>query len=53
VSVEALQGELERELQKKPRVSGPGAEAGKIFVTNRLNQLLIKAEEEAKRLKDE
>lgn len=53
VSVDAIQGELERELQKKPRVSGPGAEAGKIFVTQRLNQLLVKAEEEAKRLKDE
>ncbi len=47
--VEALRQELDR----RPSVSGPGAEAGKVYVTQRLNRLLIKAEEEAKRLRDE
>ncbi len=41
------------ELQRLPAVSGPGVEAGKIYVTQRFNQLLSKAEAEAKRLKDD
>ncbi|MDD2854745.1 MAG: ATP-dependent chaperone ClpB, partial [Desulfuromonadaceae bacterium] len=35
------------------RVSGPGAEAGKIYVSQRLSRILVAAENEAKRLKDE
>ncbi len=42
-----------RSLDQRPQVSGPGVEGGKIYVTQRLNRLLIQAEEEAKRLKDE
>jgi len=53
VPIENLKAEVEGELQKRPSVSGPGTEAGKIYVTQRLNRLLSKAEEEAKRLKDE
>jgi ATP-dependent Clp protease ATP-binding subunit ClpB len=53
VPVENLRAEVEAELQKRPSISGPGTEAGKIYVTQRLNRVLIKAEEEAKRLKDE
>nr|HID60010.1 ATP-dependent chaperone ClpB [Desulfobacterales bacterium] len=53
VSTETFKLELERELEKRPRVSGSGAEAGKIYVTQRLNRILIRAEDEAKRLKDE
>ncbi|MDD2366062.1 MAG: ATP-dependent chaperone ClpB [Desulfuromonadaceae bacterium] len=41
------------ELDKIPRVSGPGAEAGKIYVSQRLSRILVAAENEAKRLKDE
>ncbi|MBU1862312.1 MAG: ATP-dependent chaperone ClpB [Candidatus Omnitrophica bacterium] len=44
---------LEAQLHKRARLSGPGIEPGKIYVTQRLNALLIKAHEEAKRLKDE
>ncbi|MDX2115787.1 MAG: ATP-dependent chaperone ClpB [Planctomycetota bacterium] len=40
-------------LQRRPAVSGPGAEPGKVYVTQRLSELLIAAEAEAKRLKDE
>jgi ATP-dependent Clp protease ATP-binding subunit ClpB len=45
--------ELDRELDKRPRVSGPGIEPGKVYLTQRLGQIFVKAEEEAKRLKDE
>jgi ATP-dependent Clp protease ATP-binding subunit ClpB len=50
---EMLKKELESELDRKPRVSGPGAEANKIYVSQRLNRVLVAAENEAKRLKDE
>jgi ATP-dependent Clp protease ATP-binding subunit ClpB len=50
---EALKSEIERELSRRPKVSGPGVEAGKIYLTQRLQQTLIRAEDEAKRLKDE
>jgi ATP-dependent Clp protease ATP-binding subunit ClpB len=53
VPVENLQERLEEELEKKPRVSGPGAEPGKVYITQRMNRLLVKAQEEAQRLKDE
>jgi len=53
VPVENLKDEVVRELQKRPSVSGPGSEPGKIYVTQRLNGMLIKAHEEAQRLKDD
>ena len=53
VSVDTLKAEVERELERRPRVSGPGAEAGKIYVTQRFRKLFVKAEDEAKRLKDD
>ncbi len=45
--------EVEAELDRKPRVSGSGTEAGKIYVSQRLSRTLVAAENEAKRLKDE
>ncbi|HXU44066.1 MAG TPA: Clp protease N-terminal domain-containing protein, partial [Thermoanaerobaculia bacterium] len=48
-----IAAEVEREVERRPRVSGPGVEAGKIYLTSRLQQLLIKAEDQAKRLKDD
>ena len=50
---EALKAEVERELSRRPKVTGPGAEAGKIYLTQRLQQIFLRAEDEAKRLKDE
>ncbi len=44
---------LEEELQKRPRVSGPGFEAGKIYLTQRLARVVTEAEKHAKRLQDE
>ncbi|NOR50368.1 MAG: ATP-dependent chaperone ClpB, partial [Desulfuromonadales bacterium] len=40
-------------LQSLTSVSGPGVEPGKIYVTQRFNQLMVKAESEAKQLKDD
>jgi ATP-dependent Clp protease ATP-binding subunit ClpB len=53
VPAEPLKAEVERELARRPKVSGPGAEAGKIYLTQRLQQIMVRAEDEAKRLKDE
>jgi ATP-dependent Clp protease ATP-binding subunit ClpB len=48
-----LRAELEAELSRRPKVSGPGAQPGQVFVTQRLSRLLDSADREAKRLKDE
>ncbi|HEY7746142.1 MAG TPA: ATP-dependent chaperone ClpB, partial [Desulfuromonadales bacterium] len=53
VPVESFSRAVQAELDKRPSVSGPGAEAGKIYVTQRFNRLLLKAEEVAKRLRDD
>jgi ATP-dependent Clp protease ATP-binding subunit ClpB len=52
-NVEAIRADLTKAIEKRPSVSGPGAEPGKVYVTQRLNELLVAAEREAKRLKDE
>ncbi len=49
----AARPNVEAELGRRPRVSGPGAAPGQVFVTQRLSRLLDTAEQEAKRLKDE
>jgi ATP-dependent Clp protease ATP-binding subunit ClpB len=53
ISPEKIKKELEAELDNRPHVSGLGVEQGKIIISQRLNRLLIAAEAEAKRLKDE
>ncbi len=53
VPAASLIAELERELSRRPSVSGPGVEAGKFYVSSRLQKVLLRAEDEAKRLKDE
>ena len=50
--VDALQSDLDRELSRRPKVSGPGAGTGQVTITRRLSALLDAAEREAKRLKD-
>ncbi|MBU1702343.1 MAG: ATP-dependent chaperone ClpB [Candidatus Eisenbacteria bacterium] len=44
---------IESALARRPRISGPGVEPGKVMVTHRLNKLLLRAEEEARRLQDD
>ncbi|MFF0771135.1 ATP-dependent chaperone ClpB [Nonomuraea wenchangensis] len=48
-----LRADLEDELSRRPKVSGPGAAPGQVFVTQRLSRLLDAADREARRLKDE
>ncbi|MBO2448622.1 ATP-dependent chaperone ClpB [Actinomadura barringtoniae] len=48
-----LRADLEDELGRRPKVGGPGAQPGQVFVTQRLARLLDSAEREAQRLKDE
>ncbi len=47
-----IRKELERELDRLPKVSGPGAIA-QVYITQRLNDIFEKAMKEAERLKDE
>jgi ATP-dependent Clp protease ATP-binding subunit ClpB len=51
--VDALRADLDRELARRPKVSGPGASPGQVMITQRLAKLLDAAEREAKRLKDD
>ena len=51
--VENIKNALEVDLRKRPRISGAGQESGKIFVSQRLSQIMVEAEEEANKLKDE
>jgi len=53
VKTEQLKKQIEEELNRRPSVSGPAAEPGKIYVSQRLSRILVAAENEAKRLKDE
>ncbi len=53
VPLDQVKARLEQELDRRPRVSGPGAEPGKVYLTQRLSRLLVRAQDEARRLKDE
>ena len=53
ININALNKSVIDELAKLPRVTGSGVEQGKIYITNRLETTLNKAEERAKSLKDE
>ncbi len=53
VPVEPFRKRLEQELERRPRVSGPGREPGKVYVTGRLEQVLVRAQQATKQFKDE
>jgi len=53
IAPDLLRAKVEEELNRIPRVSGDTTTGQGIYVTQRLNQLLVKAQDEAKRLKDE
>jgi len=50
---DGVRAALEELLASRPRQSGPGAEANKVYITQHLNRTLVQAEAEARRLKDE
>ncbi|MFT9849688.1 ATP-dependent chaperone ClpB [Aneurinibacillus sp. REN35] len=52
-SVDNLLQKIETRLEQKPRVSGTGREAGKIYISASVNNILLKAEDEAKAMQDE
>lgn len=45
--------QVDAELARKPRVSGAGYDPSRIFISQRLSRILVDAEKEAQRLKDE
>jgi ATP-dependent Clp protease ATP-binding subunit ClpB len=53
VDVESFRRNVEQELDRAPKVSGPSGETGQVYVTARLNRLLSQAEDESKKLGDE
>ena len=53
VDLQALEKLVADEVARIPRVTGGGVEAGKVYVTARLNKLLMRAEERARKLTDE
>ena len=53
IRVDALRARVQQEVDRMPKVSGPGGGPDQVYVTNRITKLLSQAEDEAKRLKDE
>ncbi|NOR72649.1 MAG: ATP-dependent chaperone ClpB [Mariprofundaceae bacterium] len=52
-SVDTLASDIQKALSKLPTISGASSEAGKVYITQRLNQLIVKAGDEATSMKDE
>ena len=53
VAPDLLTTKVEEELQRIPRVSGSGTTGQGTYVTQRLNKLLVHAQDQAKKLKDD
>ena len=53
IAPDLLKARLDEEIARLPRISGDTATGQGIHVTQRLNQLLVKAEDDARKLKDE
>src|SRR6185369_15085165 len=53
IQAEALTRRMEAELDRLPKVSGPSGGLDQIYIAQRLNRLLTRAEEEAGKLKDQ
>ena len=53
VAPDQIHRRLEQELDRLPKVSSPTGAPDQVYVTGRLNRMLTKAEDEAKRLKDD
>lgn len=53
INTQLMAKSLTEELSRLPRVTGGGTEQGRIYITQRLDRVLNRAEERAKSLKDE
>jgi ATP-dependent Clp protease ATP-binding subunit ClpB len=51
--VDRMRDELEAQLARRPKVTGPGVTPGQVVITQRVSRALDAAEREARRLKDE
>jgi len=52
-SVDAFSADIQRALSTLPTITGASSEAGKVYITQRLSQLMVKAGDEATSMKDE
>lgn len=53
IAADTLVQEIDAGLRRRPKVMGGGVEAGRIYVSQSLNQVMVKAEDEAKAFNDE
>jgi ATP-dependent Clp protease ATP-binding subunit ClpB len=53
IDIRGLRAAVESDVQRRPKVTGPGVSPGQVMLTQRLARVLEAAEREAKRLKDE
>ena len=49
----SLADQVQKDLDRLPKVSGTGGSMDQIYISSRLNSLLVQAEDEARKLKDE
>jgi ATP-dependent Clp protease ATP-binding subunit ClpB len=52
-NVASLVERLQQAVERLPRVSGPGAQPGQVYIAPRVNEVLTAAEAEAQQMKDE
>jgi ATP-dependent Clp protease ATP-binding subunit ClpB len=53
IALDRVAARIDAELRKMPKVSSPSGAAGQIYLTGRLNTLLVQADDEARKLKDD
>ena len=53
LGAEGLEAEVSKAVDRLPGVSGPGREAGKIYISADVDRVLLEAEKTAERMKDE
>ncbi|KAB2951448.1 ATP-dependent chaperone ClpB [Heliorestis acidaminivorans] len=53
IGTEQFRNAFQQELERRPKIHGSGVEADKIYVTQRLKQIFVQAEDEAQKMKDD
>jgi len=53
IPVSDFKADVQQSIERKPRVSGPGVELGKVYISHVANQILLRADDEASQMKDE
>jgi len=53
IDTDDLLSELDEMISKMPRVSGPGREPGKVYISGAVDKALLKAQQEAANMRDE